>query len=102
MAVQPHLGLVVNAFENYPGALPALGGRHLKAVRYHHGWRVSVSGMCRLFRPMYGSGYTPWSMSVVSTVPGTVALYQLALLNAARLMAAPAAGTWPAAASSQP
>jgi hypothetical protein len=40
-------------------------------------------------------------MSVVSTVPGMVVVL-FTLLNAARLMAAPAAGTWLAAASSQP
>src|ERR1700723_2627385 len=38
--------------------------------------------MARLFSPYVGSGYTPLAISVVSTVPGTTAMYQLWSSNA--------------------
>src|SRR6476660_1848874 len=47
------------------------------SVRYQYDVRHKLSGMMfgRLFSPYSGSGYTPLSTSVVSTVPGTVARY---------------------------
>src|SRR5262249_45603354 len=50
--------------------------------------------MARLLSPYSGSGYTPRSTRVVSTVPGTTASYQAAELKAGREISAPVASSF--------
>src|ERR1700722_19350512 len=84
--------------------LPAYDFGTVNSARYQNDVCARDSGitLARLFSPYIGSGYTWLSTRVVSTVPGTVALYQPAVENSFSVISLPSPCTLPTSCICQP